>query len=135
MLKEKMNAKINSVKEYIVDNRYEILVATLISSTCILGAALVKSEIGKKILEETDYTLKDKVDTLEEALTEGVFEEAIATTTRKIDYRKDKLDFIASRNDKGDSQIVSKLKREIEILTERRDAFAKAQASVGISDE
>ena len=50
MLKEKMNVKINSVKEYIVDNRYEILVATLISSTFILGAALVKSEIGKKIL-------------------------------------------------------------------------------------
>lgn len=132
MLKEKMNAKINSVKEYIVDNRYEILVATLISSTCILGAALVKSEIGKKILEETDYALKNKVDTLEAALTEGVFEEAIATATRKIDYKKDKLDFISSRKDKGDSQIVSKLEREIDILTERRDAFEKAQASVGI---
>ena len=132
MLKEKMNAKINSVKEYIVDNRYEILVATLISSTCILGAALVKSEIGKKILEETDYALKNRVDTLEAALTEGVFEEAIATTTRRIDYRKDKLDFIASRKDKGDSQIVSNLEREIDILTERRDAFKKAQASVGI---
>ena len=135
MLKEKMNVKINSTKELIAENKYKILAATLGVTTCVLGVALVKSEIGKKILEETDYTLKDKVDTLEEALTEGVFEEAIATTTRKIDYRKDKLDFIASRNDKGDSQIVSKLKREIEILTERRDAFAKAQASVGISDE
>lgn len=135
MLKEKMNVKINSTKELIAENKYKILTATLGVTTCVLGVVLVKSEIGKKILEETDYTLKDKVDTLEEALTEGVFEEAIATTTRKIDYRKDKLDFIASRNDKGDSQIVSKLKREIEILTERRDAFAKAQASVGISDE
>lgn len=134
MLKEKMNVKINSTKEFIAENKYKILAATLGVTTCVLGVALVKSEIGKKILEETDYTLKDKVDTLEEALTEGVFEEAIATTTRKIDYKKDKLDFIASRNDKGDSQIVSKLKREIEILTERRDAFAKAQASVGISD-
>ena len=132
MLKEKINAKIDSVKEYIVDNRYEILVATLISSTCILGAALVKSEIGKKILEETDYALKNKVDTLEAALTEGVFEEAIATTTRKINYKKDKLDFISSRKDKGDSQIISKLEREISILTERRNAFEKAQASVGI---
>ena len=135
MLKEKMNVKINSTKEFIAENKYKILAATLGVTTCVLGVALVKSEIGKKILEETDHTLKDKVDTLEEALTEGVFEEAIATTTRKIDYKKDKLDFIASRNDKGDSQIVSKLKREIEILTERRDAFAKAQASVGISDE
>ena len=132
MLKEKMNAKINSVKEYIVDNRYEILVATLISSTCILGAALVKSEIGKEILEKTDIVLKNKVDNLEAALTEGVFEEAIATTTRKINYKKDKLDFISSRKDKGDSQIVSKLEREISILTERRDAFEKAQASIGI---
>lgn len=131
MLKE-MNAKIGSVKEYIVDNRYEILVATLISSTCILGAALVKSEIGKKILEKTDIVLKNKVDNLEAALTEGVFEEAIATTTRKINYKKDKLDFISSRKDKGDSQIVSKLEREISILTERRDAFEKAQASIGI---
>ena len=135
MLKEKMNVKINSTKEFIAENKYKILAATLGVTTCVLGVALVKSEIGKKILEGTDHTLKDKVDTLEEALTEGVFEEAIATTTRKIDYKKDKLDFIASRNDKGDSQIVSKLKREIEILTERRDAFAKAQASVGISDE
>ena len=132
MLKEKMNVKINSVKEYIVDNRYEILVATLISSTCILGAALVKSEIGKEILEKTDYALKNRVDTLEAALTEGVFEEAIATTTRKINYKKDKLDFISSRKDKGDSQIVSKLEREISILTERRNAFEKAQTSVGI---
>ena len=135
MLKEKMNVKINSTKEFIAENKYKILAATLGVTTCVLGVALVKSEIRKKSLEETDHTLKDKVDTLEEALTEGVFEEAIATTTRKIDYKKDKLDFIASRNDKGDSQIVSKLKREIEILTERRDAFAKAQASVGISDE
>ena len=132
MLKEKMSVKINSVKEYIVDNRYEILVATLISSTCILGAALVKSEIGKEILEKTDIVLKNKVDNLEAALTEGVFEEAIATTTRKINYKKDKLDFISSRKDKGDSQIVSKLEREISILTERINAFEKAQASVGI---
>lgn len=134
MLREKMNAKIDSIKEYIVDNRYEILVATLISSTCILGAALVKSEIGKKILEETDYALKNRVDTLEAALTEGVFEEAITTTTRKIDYKKDRLSFIRDAKDTREfnKQAISKLEREIDILTERRDAFEKAQASVGI---
>lgn len=134
MLREKMNAKIDSIKEYIVDNRYEILVATLISSTCILGAALVKSEIGKKILEETDYALNNRVDTLEAALTEGVFEEAITTTTRKIDYKKDRLSFIRDAKDTREfnRQAISKLEREIDILTERRDAFKKAQASVGI---
>lgn len=134
MLREKMNAKIDSIKEYIVDNRYEILVATLISSTCILGAALVESEIGKKILEETDYALNNRVDTLEAALTEGVFEEAIDTTTRKIDYKKDILSFIRDAKDTREfnKQAISKLEREIDILTERRDAFEKAQASVGI---
>lgn len=134
MLKEKINAKINSAKEYIVDNRYEILVATLISSTCILGVALVNSEIGKKILEETDYALKNKVDTLEAALAEGVFEEAITTATRKIDYKKDKLSFMRDAKDTREfnKQAISKLEREIDILTERRNAFEKAQASVGI---
>ena len=133
MLKE-MNAKIGSVKEYIVDNRYEILVATLISSTCILGAALVKSEIGKEILEKTDIVLKNKVNNLEAALTEGVFEEAIATTTRKINYKKDRLSFIRDGKDTREfnKKAIFKLEREIEILTERRDAFEKAQASIGI---
>lgn len=136
MLKEKINAKINSTKEYIVENKYEIFVDTLVLSTCILGVALVKSEIGKKILEETDYALKNKVDTLEAALTEGVFEEAIATTTRKIDYRKDRLSFIRDTKDtrKFNKQAISNLEREIDILTERRDAFKKVQASVGIGD-
>lgn len=141
MLKEKMNVKINSTKEFIAENKDEILVGILLGTlgvtTCVLGAALVKSEIGKKILEETDYTLKDKVDTLEEALTEGVFEEAIATTTRKINYKKDRLSFIRNEKDTREfnKQIISKLEREINILTERRDAFEKAQASVGIGDD
>lgn len=136
MLKEKINAKINSTKEYIVENKYEIFVDTLVLSTCILGAALVKSKIRNKILEETDYALKNKVDTLEAALTEGVFEEAIATTTRKINYRKDRLSFIRDTKDtrKFNKQIISNLEREIDILTERRDEFKKVQASVGIGD-
>ena len=81
--------------------------------------------------------LKDKVKVLQEAASEGLYEEAIATTTRKINARKDKLEYLTERSitDKTVNKAIDKTKSELSILLKRRDAFQKAQDLYYISEE
>ena len=78
----------------------------------------------------------DRISTLYEAASEGLFEEAIATCTRKLNTRMD----IISRLEKLenlDQQCIDKLmKAKIEsgIFQERIDKFTQAQKLWGIED-
>ena len=83
-------------------------------------------------LQKSNNKLKDDVDTLMAAASEGLFEEALATTTRKLNSRKDRLQFLIDSEVVGEQ--VDKLTREIKTLSMRRDAFLKAQALVEIKE-
>ena len=79
-----------------------------------------------EILEDT----REDKDTLMEALSEGVFEEAIATVTRKINSRKDKLTFLEIQLNEGNNQVLTKieeLKFEIAELIRRKEKFLEGQ--------
>lgn len=79
-----------------------------------------------EILEDT----REDKDTLMEALSEGVFEEAIATVTRKINSRKDKLTFLEIQLNEGNNQVLTKineLKIEIAELITRKEKFLEGQ--------
>ena len=83
-------------------------------------------------LQKSNNKLKDDLDTLMAAASEGLFEEALATTTRKLNSRKDRLQFLIDSEVVGEQ--VDKLTREIKTLSMRRDAFLKAQALVEIKE-
>ena len=87
--------------------------------------------------KELAVATKDK-NTLMAAASEGLFEEAIATVTRKINYKQDRLEFVKRKllNDPGakDAQkAASELTRELHVLTERKNDFIAAQKVYCIS--
>ena len=96
--------------------------------------ALLKSfveEDGKAISKLT----KDN-ETLMTAASEGLFEEAIATVTRKINGRRDKLEALLKRyeTDLTVEDAITKVKAELDILTARKESFLEAQSIFGIEE-
>ena len=88
-----------------------------------------KDTVINGLAELLEDTREDK-DTLMEALSEGVFEEAIATVTRKINSRKDKLTFLEIQLNEGNNQVLTKineLKIEIAELIARKEKFLEGQ--------
>ena len=88
-----------------------------------------KDTVINGLAELLKDTREDK-DTLMEALSEGVFEEAIATVTRKINSRKDKLTFLEIQLNEGNNQVLTKieeLKFEIAELIRRKEKFLEGQ--------
>ena len=81
------------------------------------------------ILKETNETLRDDNQTLMTAASEGLFEEAIATVTRKINSREDKLEVLLERSLTDDTVVeaIDKYRSELSMLMKRRDSFQKAQ--------
>lgn len=73
-----------------------------------------------------------KTDVLYEAASEGLFEQAIATTVRKIDYRKERIaaieKHIRQNRDTAQLAMLSNYKLETELLENRLDIFKKAQS-------
>ena len=96
--------------------------------------ALLKSfveEDGKAISKLT----KDN-ETLMTAASEGLFEEAIATVTRKINGRRDKLESLLKRyeTDLTVEDAITKVKAELDILIARKESFLEAQSIFGIEE-
>ena len=84
------------------------------------------------VIEGLSEVLKDTREdnrTLMEALSEGVFEEAIATVTRKINSRKDKLTFLERQLEKGNTadEVLAKIPLEIAELIRRKESFLEGQ--------
>lgn len=117
-----------SIKEIVMEHRGKIIAGASIISTGALSVLLYKTNVTNKVINE-------RVFVLEAAVSEGVLEEAIATTTRKLNSRKDRLEYLLnSSNIENVKEIISKLEMEIGVLTKRRDAFTKAQKLMGIDD-
>ena len=94
-----------------------------------------KAVADQTVINALSEALKGEMEdnkTLMEALSEGVFEEAIATVTRKINSRKDKLTFLERQLEKGNTadEVLAKIEEitfEIAELIRRKEAFLEGQ--------
>ena len=123
-----MEKERRSLKEVVKANKTKIL----------MGGMFIVGFASCYILD-CKFNIKknnERISTLYEAASEGLFEEAIATCTRKLNTRMD----IISRLEKLenlDQQCIDKLmKAKIEsgIFKERIDKFTQAQKLWGIED-
>ena len=108
----------------------------------ITKALLDKIECEKIItnIDNENQVLKYDVQTLMEAASEGVFEEAIGTVNNKINHRTDKKKYILESlkvkpDDELTKQALNKVNVELKNLFARKDKYTKAQALYEIKDE
>lgn len=123
--------------------RDKLMIGVTVASTCVAGYFGVKHFKDAKIqgaLIKSNKDLKDSVDTLMAAASEGVFEEAIGTVNNKITYRVDKekylLEWLKSNpNDAETTKALSKVRSELMNLYKRRDKIEAAQNLYEIKNE
>ena len=108
----------------------------------IIKALFDKIERDKIItnLNNDNQVLKCDVQTLMEAASEGVFEEAIGTVNNKINYRTDKKKYLlealeTNPNDTSLKAALEKVEIELANLFTRKDKYIKAQTLYEIKDE
>lgn len=124
-----------------MSKKEKILLATSIVGIAAAGYFGFKYLDNKKTTEfamNTVKTLTDKVDTLN-AASEGLYEEALATTIRKLNRRQDQIKFVEEQlllTPNAVDAIAKKKQLIIEIteLSRRRDTFTKAQKLYEIKD-
>lgn len=134
--------------------REKILIGVSIVGAGVAGFIICKQHniITKALLDKIEYeriitnldnenqVLKWDVQTLMEAASEGVFEEAIGTVNNKINHRTDKkkylLEALETRPNSDEiKQALSKVNIELKNLFTRKDKYTKAQALYEIKDE
>ena len=101
-----------------------------------------KIEADKIQLQALDAALLDTLEdknTLMEAASEGLFEEAISKVTNKINYRLDRKEYLEKALEKCPEDMdlkvaYEKIVEELSILFTRRDKFEDAQAIFEIKD-
>ena len=97
-------------------NKEKILLAASVAGIGVAGYLAIKYKIDTT-------SLKNRVKILEEIVSEDVLEEAIATTTRKFNYRIDKIKVYETR---VDEESIAKLNEHIkfkEIFEKRLKDF------------
>lgn len=103
------------------------------------NAKIEADKIKLPALEEALLdTLEDK-NTLMEAASEGLFEEAISKVTNKINYRLDRKEYLEKALEKCPEDMdlkvaYEKIVEELSMLFTRRDKFEDAQAIFEIKD-
>lgn len=125
-----------------MSKKEKILLAPSIVGIAAAGYFGFKYLDNKKTTEfamNTVKTLTDKVDTLNAAASEGLYEEALATTIRKLNRRQDQIKFVEEQlllTPNAVDAIAKKKQLIIEIteLSRRRDTFTKAQKLYEIKD-
>ena len=106
----------------------------------ILEKSLKEANADLSIIIKGNQVLKHNVQTLMEAASEGVFEEAIGTVNNKINHRTDKkkylLEALETRPNSDEiKQALNKVNVELKNLFDRKDKYTKAQALYEIKDE
>ena len=94
---------------------------------------------GMDYLSKVNNDLTHKVETLMEAASEGVFEEAIGTVNNKINHRTDRRKYLLERlaqfpDDIQTKTALQKVETELANLFKRKDKFTEAQAFYAIAD-
>ena len=123
--------------------REKVFIGVAIVTTCAAGYFGYKYFSGVKLEEllgEDNKVLKDSVDTLMAAASEGVFEEAIGTVNNKITYRVDKEKYLVEYlkvhpNENKTRETLDRVRAELFNLYTRKDKIEKAQALYEIKNE
>lgn len=126
-----------------INKKEKILLGVTMISVGIagyFGFRYYKDKLIKNALINNNDELKNNVDTLLKASSEGLFEEAIGTVNNKINYRLDKKKYLAEAlkdnpNDLDADQALDKVETELKDLFNRKDSFIKAQKLYEIKDE
>ncbi len=137
-----------------LSKREKVLIGVSIIGAGVAGFIIYKQHniITKALLDKIEYeriitnldnenqVLKWDVQTLMEAASEGVFEEAIGTVNNKINHRTDKKKYLlealkTNPNNDEIKQALSKVNIELTNLFNRKDKYTKAQALYEIKDE
>lgn len=141
-----MKKERKSFKEVVCDNRGKILTGALCITTATLGYLLFKEVKQNEILKIENVKLntenkmvnkfKETVETIQEAMSEGMIQEAIATTTRKLNNRIDIRDRLLSKGNLEYKEQVklNKALEEIEVFERRLNAFNKLEEKYFIED-
>ena len=120
--------------------------ATAIGVAGYFGFKYYKSNENAKLLEQgmhylsgVNSDLHHKIETLMEAASEGVFEEAIGTVNNKINHRTDRKKYLLERlaqfpDDIQTKKALEKVETELANLCKRKDKFTEAQAFYAIAD-
>ena len=100
---------------------------------------LIEAVAKNKDLDMVTQNLENKVTTLMEAASEGVFEEAISTVNNKINYRIDRKKYLLERllqapDDIQTKAVLEKVENELANLFKRKDKFTEAQTFYVIKD-
>jgi hypothetical protein len=137
------------IKKFVKEHKKDIAIATLAVGGCVLAYVVLKDKQQiKRLKEQVDFHLElaklqngidglvveqiketnDNMETIKAAMSEGMVQEAIATTTRKLNNR---MDIIARlTNVKGELDFDNKMKlqkaiEEAEVFKKRLAAFNK----------
>ena len=124
-------------KQYII-KAAEILAAGVLSG--IFGYKVGKLAKNVEVLTVANKALGREVNVLNAAASEGLYEEAIATVTRKINYLKDRVSYCSKQlvdtpNDLQTKKALESYSERLTILTERRKSFREAQKLYEISEK
>ena len=116
----------------------EILAAVVLSG--IFGYKVGKLTKNVEVLTAANKALGREVNVLNAAASEGLYEEAIATVTRKINYLKDRISYCSKQlvdtpNDSQTKKALESYSERLTILTERRKSFREAQKLYEISEK
>ena len=140
-----MNNKIVKVKE----ESKKIAKQDIIKVVGIVGVGILSGIFGYKVgklaknvevLTAANKALGREVNLLNAAASEGLYEEAIATVTRKINYLKDRVSYCGKQlvdtpNDSQTKKALESYSERLTILTERRKSFWEAQKLYEISEK
>lgn len=114
--------------------REKLLIGAAITTACVAGYFGYKKGLHRSViaLVSKNSLLETRVKTLQEAASEGLYEEAIATVTRKINHLKDQIAYCADRlstngNDIQTENALNGYKAKLDVLLERKHNFVEAQ--------
>ena len=112
----------------------KLFVCVGVGTTCAAGYFVYIYGMRRSIttLSNKNSLLENKVKVLQEAASEGLYEEAIATVTRKINHLKDQIEYCANRlstngNDIQTEIALNNYKMKLGVLMARKNNFIEAQ--------
>lgn len=112
----------------------KVLIGTAIVCTCAAGYFGYKYGLRHTFnaLADKNNALESKIKVLQEAASEGLYEEAIATVTRKINHIKDQVAYCTDRlstntNDFQTENALASYTAKLDVLMARKNNFVEAQ--------
>jgi hypothetical protein len=126
---------LEKTRGFIKDHKKELIITGLGLVTIGLTVVATKQYTELKALKKENLDLltkvdnvnilKNKIEVIHEAMSEGMVQEAIATTTRKLNVREDKIAHLLNKGnlDCFEQQALNKAKGEAEVFRKRLDAF------------